>query len=96
MTPDCRVAARSLLSLAFAKILKFSSFFHGATSAVRRPERSECSTQPSDPSESRTLRQVSNSAVISTGRPARWNTQVVAWSFEGPSRRLTRSVFRLA
>ena len=49
-----------------------TSFFHGATSAVRLPDNSEWKTQPSAPSESRMRRQVSNSAVISTGRPARW------------------------
>ena len=52
-------------------------FSQGATRAVRRPESSECSTQPSAPSESRMRRQISNSATISTGRPARWNTQRV-------------------
>jgi len=45
--------------------------FPGRDEAVRRPDSSECSTQPSTPSESRILRQISNSAVISTGRPAR-------------------------
>ena len=53
------------------------------------------STQPVVPSASRTCRQLSNSLMISTGRPARRNTQAVGYSVPGPWRRLTRSDFRL-
>lgn len=40
-------------------------------------------------------RQVSNSAVISTGRPARVNTQATPWSRVGPERTFTLSALRL-
>ena len=65
--------------LPFDEIAAFSAPLSGPalTMAVRRPESSECRTQPSVPSESRIRRQVSNSPTISTGRPARWNTHRV-------------------
>src|SRR5690349_9256224 len=40
-------------------------------------------------------RQFSNSAVISTGRPARVKTQATSWSLVGPPRTFTRSDLRL-
>ena len=42
---------------------------HGATIAVRLPDSSDWFTQPSEPSESRTLRQLSYSWMISMGSP---------------------------
>ena len=63
--------------------------------AVRRPLSIEPSTQPVVPSASRTCRQLSNSLITSTGRPARRNTQAVGYSVPGPWRRLTRSDFKL-
>src|SRR5882757_6309621 len=40
-------------------------------------------------------RQLSDSAVISTGRPERVNTKAISWSRVGPPRTLTRSGLRL-
>src|SRR5690242_21958967 len=40
-------------------------------------------------------RQFSNSAVTSTGSPARLYTQATSWSLVGPPRTLTRSALRL-
>src|ERR1700688_4658034 len=40
-------------------------------------------------------RQLSDSAVISTGRPERVNTKAISWSRVGPERTLTRSGLRL-
>ena len=74
MTPGCSRATTAEPSSAERWSGKVSSFAfdQGATSAVRRPDSRLCRTQPSEPSASRTRRQVSNSAMISTGRPARW------------------------
>ena len=86
MTPGCRRATTSVRSPArsCSGIGATSPLAQGMTRAVRRPDRSECSTQPSVPSASRMRRQVSNSAMISTGSPARWNTQAVRCSLDGP------------
>ena len=79
ITPGCSRASSSAPSSALARseTAAFSAPLSGPafTRAVRRPDRSECSTQPSVPSASRIRRQVSNSPTISTGRPARWKTQ---------------------
>src|ERR1700693_5424207 len=40
-------------------------------------------------------RQLSDSAVISTGRPERVNTKAISWSRFGPPRTVTRSGLRL-
>jgi hypothetical protein len=50
----------------------------GATIAVRLPLSREAATQPVPPSLSRICRQFPNSAMISTGKPARLNTQAMA------------------
>src|SRR5690606_16181692 len=81
ITPgSTRATTVALLSgLPSSLMVPLLSRCQGATIAVRFPDRSDWLIHPSDPSPSRTLRQVSYSWPISMGRPALANTVPSDW-----------------
>ena len=70
-TPGSRIATAVAVSAGDARTVRVFSSSVASTIAQRSPERRLPSTHPSLPSASRMRRQISNSAMISTGRPNR-------------------------